>query len=69
MSGVKEVAGTLTAINRSTTSASSSNSLLSLQSASNGGFTVTGIDSDKLSLVGVDTVDGNLFSNGSSNEL
>ncbi len=69
LSGVKEVAGTLTAINRSTTSASSSNNLLSLQSASNGGFTVTGIDSDKLSLVGVDTVDGNLFSNGSSNEV
>jgi len=68
LSGVNEVAGTLSAINRSTTSASSSNNILSLQDAGNGGFTVTGIDSDKLSLVGVDTVDGNLFSNG-SNEI
>ncbi len=34
-----------------------------------GGFSVSGIDSDKLSLVGIDSVNGTTFSNGSSNEI
>ena len=34
-----------------------------------GGFSVFGIDSDKLSLEGIDSVNGTIYTNGSSNQL
>jgi len=57
ISGVKDTAGVLRA-NANTTGASTF-----------GGLPVNGIDSSKLSLEGIDSVNGTIYSNGSSNQL
>ena len=62
VSGVKDTAGTLTASNTSTSSSSS-------QSMGPGGLTITGIDSDKLSLEGIDSVNGTIFTNTSTDQV
>ena len=62
VSGVKNTAGTLTASNTSTSSSSS-------QSMGPGGLTITGIDSDKLSLEGIDSVNGTIFTNTSTDQV
>jgi putative ABC transport system permease protein len=62
VSGVKNTAGTLTASNTSTSSNSS-------QSMGPGGLTITGIDSSKLSLEGIDSVNGTIFTNTSTDQV
>jgi putative ABC transport system permease protein len=72
LSGVKETAGILrTSYNLQNTSSSSGSSSSGLSGSPNGagGFSITGIDSGKLSLAGVDSINGTIFSNGSANEI
>lgn len=67
ISGVKDTAGIL----RATANVTSLTTANSTSSSNFGpmGFSVSGIDSTKLSLVGIDSVNGTSFSNGSSNEI
>jgi putative ABC transport system permease protein len=64
ISGVKDATGTLRATNLTSGSGSSSSGMGAM-----GGFTITGIDQAKLSLVGVDNIDGAYFKNGSADEI
>jgi putative ABC transport system permease protein len=64
LSGVKDTAGILRVI--SNTPGSSNSSSLT---GGSGAFSITGINSDKLSLAGVDSVNGTTFTNGSSDEI
>lgn len=66
INGVKDAVGLLRTINTSSTGTSGISSALS---DINGGFSVIGIESDKLNLIGIDSVDGNVFSNNSENEV
>ncbi|UTB32046.1 MAG: ABC transporter permease [Methanobacterium sp. ERen5] len=67
--GVKDTAGILRATNTSS-SASSLGSNSSQSSFGPGGsISITGIDSGKLSLVGIDNVNGSAFNNGSTDEI
>lgn len=59
ISGVKDTVGIL----RATANVTGANF------GPGGGLMVSGIDSSKLSLVGIDTVNGTIYSNGSSNEI
>ena len=59
ISGVASTAGVLS-VNANVTGASSTGP---------GGFSVQGIDSNKLSLEGIDSVNGTFYTNGSSNQL
>jgi len=68
ISGVKDTAGILRAT-ANVTSVTTANSTSSSNFGSGMGFSVSGIDSTKLSLVGIDSVNGTIFSNGSSNEI
>ncbi len=63
ISGVANTAGVL-AVTSNTTGASNSSSPSGF-----GGFMVNGIDSSKLSLEGIDSVNGTVYTNGSSNQL
>ncbi len=65
LSGVKNTAGILRASNTSTGSTSSN----STQAGFGGGLSITGIDSNKLSLVGIDSVNGTAFTNNSTNQV
>ena len=67
ISGVKETTGILSA----TANVASSNSSSSSNSGfgSGNGLSVSGIDSSKLSLVGIDSINGTIYSNGSTNEI
>ena len=65
LSGVKSTAGILRASN-TTTATTSPNST---QGGFGGGLSITGIDSDKLSLMGVDSVNGTTFTNDSTNQV
>ena len=65
LSGVKSTAGILRASN-TTTATTSSNST---QGGFGGGLSITGIDSDKLSLMGVDSINGTAFTNDSTNQV
>lgn len=58
--GVKDTAGIL----RANANVSESSSF-----GPGGGFSVSGIDSDKLSLVGIDSINGTIFSSGSTDEI
>jgi len=79
ISGVKETAGTLRATNTSTSGSSTADvsgsstgtgtTDTSSGQGSFGGFSVTGMDPDKLSLAGIEDVDGALYSNESTNEV
>lgn len=68
LSGVKETAGTLRATN---TSSGSSTAMGSTSGGhmGMGGFTVTGMDPSKLSLVGIENVAGAIYTDGSTNEV
>ncbi|MBZ2166692.1 ABC transporter permease [Methanobacterium spitsbergense] len=66
ISGVKDTTGILRASNTST-SGQLSNS--SSESFGPGGISVTGIDTVKLSLIGVDSVNGTVFSNDSTDQV
>ncbi|MEG3224308.1 MAG: ABC transporter permease [Methanobacteriales archaeon Met13] len=68
INGVKDAAGTLRATNTSS-AASSQSGVPSPSSGGSFGFSVTGIDRNKLSLAGVDSVNGALYSDGSANEV
>jgi len=61
--GVKDTAGILRVNSNVSTSSGGSGF------GSMGGFLVNGIDSSKLALVGIDSVNGTIFTNGSSNEI
>ena len=65
LNGVKSTAGILRATNTSTGSSSSSSS----QGGGFGGLSITGVDSDKLSLLGVDSVNGTAFTSNSADEV
>jgi len=65
LSGVKSTAGILRASN-TTTATTSSNST---QGGFGGGLSITGIDSDKLSLMGIDSVNGTAFTNDSTDQV
>jgi len=70
ISGVKTTAGILRASNTSTGGSSvSSAQSASTQSGGFGGLSIIGVDSDKLSLLGVDSVNGTEFTNNSTNEV
>jgi len=79
ISGVKETAGMLRATNTSTSGSSTtdvSGTSAETGTASTGsspgsfaGFSVTGMDPDKLSLAGIENIDGSLYSNESANEV
>ncbi len=56
ISGVKETAGIL----RATTN---------IESSSGNGLSISGIESSKLNLMGVDNINGTIYSNGSTNEI
>ena len=62
---VKDTTGILRATNTSTSATTSNSS----QSSFGGGISITGIDAGKLSLVGIDSVNGTAFSNTSTNEV
>jgi putative ABC transport system permease protein len=68
INGVKNTAGILRASNTSTTAAT-----LNSNSSQSGfgpeGLSITGIDLDKLSLIGIDSVNGTAFSNSSTDEV
>ena len=64
LSGVKSTAGILRASN-TTTGSTSSNST----QGGFGGLSITGIDSDKLSLMGIDSLNGTAFTNHSTNQV
>jgi len=61
--GVKDTAGILR-VNSNVSTPSGGSGFGSM-----GGFLVNGIDSSKLALVGIDSVNGTIFTNGSSNEI
>ncbi len=67
INGVKDTAGILRASNTTTTPATlnSTSSIGSLGSE----VSITGIDLDKLGLIGIDSVNGTTFSNSSTNEV
>ena len=65
LSGVKSTAGILRASN-TTTATTSSNST---QGGFGGGLSITGVDSDKLSLMSIDSVNGTAFTNDSTNQV
>jgi putative ABC transport system permease protein len=68
INGVKDTAGILRATNTSTAAAQlSSNSTEG--GFGPGGLSITGIDTDKLDLVGIDSVNGTEFSNTSTDEV
>ena len=66
ISGVKDTTGILRASNTSTGGQLSNSSSGSF---GQGGISVTGIDTGKLSLIGVDSVNGTVFSNDSTDQV
>jgi putative ABC transport system permease protein len=62
---VKDTTGILRATNTSTSATTSNSS----QSSFGGGISITGIDAGKVSLIGIDSVNGTQFSNTSTNEV
>ncbi len=69
VNGVKDTAGILRATNTSSSGSSSNSSQSSSSSGQIGGLSITGIDASKLSLVGIDSVNGTAFSNGSTDQV
>lgn len=69
LSGVKSTAGVLRATNTSTAGSSISSNTSQGAGGGFGGLSITGIDSDKLSLLGVDSVNGTEFTNSSTDEV
>jgi putative ABC transport system permease protein len=69
INGVKDTGGILRASNTSTSGSSSSSSSQDSFGPPGAGVSVTGIDVGKLSLIGVDSVNGTLFSNESTDEV
>ena len=75
ISGIKDTAGMLRAVNTSTTGSSLSssngggNSAGSGSAGGMGGFSVTGMDPAKLSLAGIDNVTGAFYTNDSNDQV
>ncbi len=69
LAGVKSTAGALRVNANLPSSSTTTGGLPDPGTGGMGGFSVTGIDSSKLSLVGIDSVNGSVFSNGSANEI
>ena len=69
INGVKDTGGILRASNTSTRGTSSSSSSEASFGPPGAGVSVTGIDVGKLGLIGVDSVNGTLFSNESTDEV
>ena len=69
LAGVKSTAGALRVNANLASSGSTGGGVPDPSSGMGGGFSVTGIDSSKLSLVGIDSVNGSVFSSGTANEI
>ncbi len=69
VNGVKNTAGILRATNTSTSGAAATANSSSSSFGPEGGVSVTGIDADKLSLMGIDSVNGTAFTNTSTNQV
>ncbi len=70
LGGVKDTTGILRASNTSTSLATtSSNSSQGGFGGAGGGLSITGIDSNKLSLLGIDSLNGTAFTNTSTNQV
>jgi putative ABC transport system permease protein len=69
LSGVKDTAGILRVTSTLPGSSNTSSSTGNTSGGGFGGLSITGINSDKLSLVGVDSVNGTTFTNGSADEI
>lgn len=69
INGVKDTAGILRASNTSTTASTSTSNSSQGGGFGAGGVTITGIDEGKLSLVGIDSVNGTAFNNQSNDEV
>jgi len=67
--GVKDTTGILRATNTSTTTNQLSSNSSQSSFGPGGSISVTGIDAGKLSLVGIDSVNGTTFSNSSTDEV
>lgn len=67
--GVKDTAGILRATNTSTTTSQLSSNSSQSSFGPGGSISVTGIDAGKLSLVGIDSVNGTTFGNSSTDEV
>jgi putative ABC transport system permease protein len=69
ISGVKDTAGILRASNTSTISSSASSSSQTSFGPPGAGVSITGIETGKLNLIGIDGVNGTLFANNSADEV
>ena len=69
VNGVKDTAGILRVTNTSSSGSSSNSSQSSSSSGPTGGLSITGVDASKLSLVGIDSVNGTAFSNSSTDQV
>ena len=69
ISGVKDTAGILRASNTSTISSSASSSSQTSFGPPGAGVSITGIETGKLNLMGIDGVNGTLFTNNSADEV
>ena len=69
ISGVKDTAGILRASNTSTISSSASSSSQTSFGPPGAGVSITGIETGKLNLMGIDSVNGTLFTNNSADEV
>jgi putative ABC transport system permease protein len=69
ISGVKDTAGILRASNSSTISSSASSSSQTSFGPPGAGVSITGIETGKLNLMGIDSVNGTLFTNNSADEV
>ena len=67
LDGIKDTTGILRASNTSTTTTSTNSSQGSF--GPSGGLSITGIDSSKLGLMGIDSVNGTAFTNSSTNQV
>jgi putative ABC transport system permease protein len=69
LSGVKDTTGVLRATNTSTSLATSSSNSSQSSFGPGGGLSITGIDASKLSLLGIDTLNGTAFTNTSTDQV
>jgi putative ABC transport system permease protein len=69
ISGVKDTTGILRATNTSTTVSATTTNSSAGGFGAEGGVSITGIDASKLSLIGIDTVNGTEFTNTSTNQV
>src|SRR5664280_39016 len=69
INGVKDTTGILRATNTSTTVTATTTNSSSSGFGAEGGMSITGIEANKLSLIGIDSVNGTAFTNTSTNQV